>query len=81
MSKRISRELSKGRLNPMDDMDLLSKSPFEDDYKEPEIWTLITALDRVLDQANDSELKEEFWESCKNPINFLTEQLGLQRFK
>ena len=81
MSKRISRKLSKGRLNPMDDMDLLSKSPFEDDYKEPETWTLITALDRVLDQAKDSELKEEFWESCKNPINFLTEQLGLSKIQ
>ena len=65
----------------MDDMDLLSKSPFEDDYKEPETWTLITALDRVLDQAKDSELKEEFWESCKNPINFLTEQLGLSKIQ
>lgn len=81
MSKRISRKLSKGRLNPMDDMDLLSKSPFEDDYKEPDTWTLITALDRVLDQAKDSELKEEFWESCKNPINFLTEQLGLSKIQ
>ena len=65
----------------MDDMDILSKSTSEDDYNEPETWTLITALDRVLGQAKDSELKEEFWESCKNPINFLTEQLGLQRFK
>ena len=55
----------------MDDMDLLSKSPFEDDYKEPETWTLITALDRVLDQAKDSELKEEFWESCKKSYQLL----------
>ena len=65
----------------MDDMDLLSKSPFEDDYKEPETWTLITALDRVLNLAKDLELKEEFWESCKNPINFLTEQLGLSKIQ
>lgn len=50
-------------------------------FKEPESWTLITALDRVLNQAKDSELNDDFWESCKNPLNFLTDQLGLSKMQ
>lgn len=49
------------------------------EYKEPASWTIITALDRVLDQAKESALNDEFWENCKNPINFLTEKLGLSK--
>lgn len=81
MSKKISKKLSTGNLELTDVMDLISKNSYEDDYKEPETWTLITALDRVLNLAKESELKEEFWESCKNPINFLTEQLGLSKIQ
>lgn len=53
----------------------------ENEFKEPEKWTLITALDRVLDQARHSELSEKFWESVKSPINYLTEQLELTRIQ
>ena len=47
------------------------------DFKEPETWTIITALNRILNQAEDSHLADSFWESCKNPLAFLREQLGL----
>ena len=49
----------------------------ESDYKEPDTWTIITALNRVLDQSRDSELTDEFWESVKNPLAFLRGELGL----
>ena len=48
-----------------------------DEYEEPAEWTIITALERVLDQAKDSQLSKEFWETCKNPISYLTNVLGL----
>jgi len=49
----------------------------ESEYKEPDTWTIITALNRVLDQSRDSELTNEFWESVKNPLAFLRGELGL----
>ena len=49
----------------------------DDEYQEPDSWTIITALNRVLDHARDSELAPEFFETCKNPLAFLHEQLGL----
>ena len=49
----------------------------EREYKEPESWTIITALNRVLDQSQNSELDDEFWASVKNPLAYLREQLGL----
>ena len=48
-----------------------------DEFKEPDTWTIITALDRVLDMAADSQLSDEFWESVKNPLAFLRQELGL----
>ena len=48
-----------------------------DGFKEPDTWTIITALDRILDMAQDSQLSDEFWESVKNPLAFLNKELGL----
>ena len=48
-----------------------------DDFKEPETWTIITALNRVLDAAQCSRLSDEYWEECKNPLAFLRQELGL----
>ena len=42
-----------------------------DEFKEPDTWTIITALDRILDMAQDSQLSDEFWESVKNPLAFI----------
>ena len=49
----------------------------EDEYKEPDTWTIITAMNRVLELSEDSRLSDEFWEKCKNPLNFLRQELGL----
>ena len=46
-------------------------------YVEPKEWTIITALDRVLDRARGSELSDEFWSSAKNPLAYLRERLEL----
>ena len=48
-----------------------------DEFKEPDTWTIITALDRILDKAQDSQLSDEFWESVKNPLEFLNKELDL----
>ena len=48
-----------------------------DEYKEPDTWTIVTAMNRVLEQAEDSGLSDEFWESVKNPLAFLRQELGL----
>lgn len=49
----------------------------EKEYKEPDTWTIITAMNRVLDQARGSELTDEFWKSIKNPLAFLRGELGI----
>ena len=49
----------------------------KEEYKEPDTWTIITALNRVLDVAEDSQLSDDFWETCKNPLAFLRQELGL----
>ena len=48
-----------------------------EEYKEPDTWTIITALDRVLDMAKDSQLSNGLWEAIKNPLAFLNKELGL----
>ena len=50
---------------------------YTDDFKEPDTWTIITALDRILAMAQDSQLSDEFWESVKNPLAFLSKELEL----
>ena len=52
-------------------------SEIMDEFKEPDTWTIITALDRILDLAQDSQLSDEFWKSVKNPLAFLNKELGL----
>lgn len=54
-----------------------SPNVMKDDFKEPETWTIITALDRILNRAEDSHLSDEFWASVKNPLAFLRQELGL----
>lgn len=47
------------------------------EFKEPDEWTIIAALNRVLEVAEDSQLSDEFWETIKNPLAFLRNELGL----
>ena len=46
-------------------------------YKEPKTWTIITALNHVLDEAKNSRLSDTFWKRCKNALAFLRKELGL----
>ncbi len=59
----------------MDEMEMNDME--EKTYQEPKEWTIITALNRVLSQARGSELSEEFWVTCRNPLDYLTQMLGL----
>ena len=52
-----------------------------DTYHEPSDWTIITALERVLTQAKDSKLSDEFWRACSNPLAYLTRVLGLSNIQ
>ena len=55
----------------------LGFEPEEDTFKEPDSWTIIAALNRVLTLARDSELSDGFWAQCKNPLEYLSKELGL----
>ena len=54
---------------------------YNEAYEEPETWTLISAFDRVLNEVSDSQLSKEFWEKCKNPIDYLTQALTMTRMQ
>ena len=45
----------------------------------PESWTVITALDFVLEEAENSELSDDFWTFCTPPLDFLERELGLTK--
>ena len=57
--------------------DLFDEEKKNEEFKEPDSWTIITAMNRVLDLAERSELSDEFWDACKNPLAFLCQELGL----
>ena len=46
-------------------------------YKKKGKWTIVGALDCVLQLAQDSELCDEFWDSAKAPLKYLRTTLGL----
>ena len=49
----------------------------ENTKKVPAQWTIITALDYVLEQVEGSKLSDEFWKTCNRPLRFLRSSLGL----
>ena len=42
--------------------------PDKKTFNEPENWTIIAALNRVLILARNSGLSDEFWAQCKSPL-------------
>lgn len=40
-------------------------------------WTIVSALDFILDKAHHSELSDSLWKACAEPLAFLREQLNL----
>lgn len=47
------------------------------EVQEPETWTIITALNWILEWAEDSQLLDYFWKIVRNPLAFLRKELGL----
>ena len=55
-------------------------SPHGDRYvsvKEPDTWGLVSALNHLLELAEDSELCEEFWAAARPALDYLNQRLGL----
>lgn len=46
-------------------------------YKKKGKWTIVGALDCVLQLAQDSELCDEFWSAAKAPLKYLRTTVGL----
>ena len=72
-----ARKLPLSKKNPVFRSQENSPMGTTEAFKEPDHWTIITALDRILSAAEDSHLSDEFWESVKNPLTFLNKELGL----
>lgn len=49
--------------------------------QESKPWDIITALSHVLEEAQDSELSDEFWEKCKPALDYLHSTLDLKPFQ
>ena len=74
----IEKKTLRERRNVIDagkDMNLFDIE--EDQFQEPETWTVISALNRVLDLSKNCKLSDKFWETCKNPLAYLRQELGL----
>ena len=41
-------------------------------------WTIPTALERIVIDARNGKLSKEFWEGCKEPIQYLEKELELK---
>ena len=52
-------------------------APKKKQFVEPREWTIISALDRVLELSHYSELSNEFWQSAEKPLSYLREKLQL----
>ena len=59
-----------------DDFDYITPD-FDNEYEEPDTWTIISALDRVLSVVLEERLSIKFWEKAKNPIDYLTKELDM----
>lgn len=53
------------------------KTPKKTSTRKPKEWTLITALDKVLSEAHESELKPAFMKKCAKPLAFLCESFQM----
>ena len=59
-----------------EDFDYITPN-FDNDYEEPDTWTLLSALDRVLNVMLEEHLSQKFWDKCENPIGYLTKELNM----
>ncbi len=54
---------------------------YDEEKEEPKEWTMITALDWVLNEVLDSNLSNKFWEKSKNALDYLTKELSMTRMQ
>ena len=54
-----------------------SLTPKKKQFIEPKEWTIISALDRVLELSHFSELSSDFWKNAEKPLAYLREKLHL----
>lgn len=59
-----------------DDFDYITPV-IDNEYEEPDTWTIISALDRVLSVVIEERLSKKFWEKAKNPIEYMTKELDM----
>lgn len=59
------------------DIDVLDDGEEGDENDEPEEWTLVRALDKVLREAHRSELKRSFYKVCAEPLEYLRDRLNM----
>ena len=48
-----------------------------EEYVEPENWTIISAMDRVISQVETLGLCDAIFQQCKNPLDYLTTTLHM----
>jgi len=49
----------------------------QNEYQEPESWTIMSAMERVLNVSEEIGLCNDLWELCKNPLDFLSKTLNI----
>lgn len=74
-NKNYDEELDEKALD-LDDLDDEMESQ-EEETKPKKAWTIISALSRLIDEAKGSELDDGIWKVCREPLDYLHEQLGL----
>lgn len=45
--------------------------------ERPKEWNIINSINYILRVSEDSELKPELWQICREPLDYLNKQLGL----
>lgn len=51
--------------------------PEAEPFAEPRQWTIVSAMNRVLDLARGSKLEPDFWTKCAAPLAYLRQALDL----
>lgn len=78
MKNKIGKMKSIDKLTDIDEFDsLCGVDGATEEYVEPDSWSIITALNRVISVAQCSRLSDNFFKTCKNPLGYLRQVLGL----
>lgn len=59
-----------------------SKDNTKDELEKPDSWTIVNALNYVVQNIKDSKLdKEKFWDVCEEAIDYLVQALSLSKWQ